>query len=114
VELVQQQATQLRIVPPSTSCHWTIACNSALLPNKGILMKSIEERLYVVVASEFGLTAHEISKEVSLRDHGDSLDWFSLMMALEDAFGVEISDEVGKTLNTVGDLLEVVREGLPA
>ncbi len=77
-------------------------------------MESIEDRLYAVVAREFGLTAHELSKDVSLRDHGDSLDWFSLMTELEDAFGVEISDEVSKNLNTVGDLLEIVREGLPA
>jgi acyl carrier protein len=77
-------------------------------------MDTLEAKLLAVVAHEYGLSSDQLHKDVMLADHGDSLDWVSLMMALEDAFGIKIGDEVGKTLKTVGDLLEVVREGVPA
>jgi acyl carrier protein len=81
---------------------------------RGTRMDTLEAKLLAVVAHEYGLSSDQLHKDVKLADHGDSLDWVSLMMALEDAFGIKISDEVGKTLITMGDLLAVVREGVPA
>ena len=77
-------------------------------------MESIENQLFAIVEREFGFEPGHVTPQIRLRDHGDSLDWFSLMTALEDAFSIEIGDEHSRSLATVGDLLQAIRIRVPA
>jgi acyl carrier protein len=43
-----------------------------------------------------------------------SLDLVELIMAIEDAFGIEISDSAAERIVTVGDLVAFVRSNVPA
>ncbi|MFT3972170.1 MAG: acyl carrier protein [Amaricoccus sp.] len=46
--------------------------------------------------------------------HADSLDRLEIFMALEDAFGVELPEEDGEAMQTVGDALRMVSAALGA
>lgn len=43
-----------------------------------------------------------------------SLDLVELIMAVEDAFGIEISDSAAEGIATVGDLVTFIRSQVPA
>ena len=64
----------------------------------------IEEKLN---AEGVGIT-EETSFKVDL--NADSLDLFELVMALEDEFGIEIPSEELEQLNTVGDVLNYLKD----
>ncbi|KRT67092.1 MAG: putative acyl carrier protein [Candidatus Dadabacteria bacterium CSP1-2] len=65
-----------------------------------------------MVASQLGKSEDEISLESAfIEDLGaDSLDLVELVMAMEDEFGVEISDEDAQRIITVQDAISYVLE----
>ena len=65
-----------------------------------------------MVASQLGKPEDEISLESAfIEDLGaDSLDLVELVMAMEDEFGVEISDEDAQRIITVQDAIDYVLE----
>ncbi len=73
-------------------------------------MAKIEEQLFVIVQQELGVEPGLLTTSSRLADHGDSLDLVSLLMALEDAFGIRISTEQSLSIDTVGDLLDLLKE----
>ncbi|MFQ5350927.1 MAG: acyl carrier protein [Thermoanaerobaculia bacterium] len=74
-----------------------------------IRQKIIEELLE---ASESSLDASEIEAGTNLRDDLglDSLQAVTVVMALEQEFGVEVDDEEIDGLQTVGDILELLAQ----
>ena len=72
-----------------------------------IRQKIIEELLE---ASESSLDPSEIGPGTNLRDDLglDSLQAVTVVMALEQEFGVEVDDEEIDGLQTVGDILELL------
>jgi acyl carrier protein len=73
-------------------------------------MDPIEHQLYAIVREEFGLEPGSLTRETRLPDLGDSLDWYSLMSALEDGFGIQISHEDSLAISTVEDVLRLVKK----
>ncbi len=68
------------------------------------------EQIQVVIAEELDVSKDDVTKEANiLNDLGaDSLDVVELIMALEESFGVEISDEKAQSLKTVQDVLDYI------
>ncbi|MCY3974837.1 MAG: acyl carrier protein [Simkaniaceae bacterium] len=74
---------------------------------------SVEESVIEVVVAQLGVDAAEVTREKSfVEDLGaDSLDLTELIMALEEKFDHEISDEESEKLKTVGDVIAYIEAG---
>ncbi len=72
----------------------------------------IFETVKAVVAEQLGIDEEDITMESSFNDdlEADSLDVVELMMALEDEFKIEISDEEAGRISTIGDIVEYIKE----
>ncbi len=77
---------------------------------------SIREKIiqHLISASDEEFDASEASDQTSLRKDFDlsSLQAVTLVMDLEDEFGVTIEDEEIESLKTVGDILAMVTQKL--
>ena len=73
-------------------------------------MEDIIDRLKKIIVDRLGVDESEIKEESSFKDDlgADSLDVVELIMELEDAFGLDISDEDAETIATVGDVIKYV------
>ena len=74
--------------------------------------ENIEERVHNIVCEQLGTTQDKISGETSfINDLGaDSLDTVELVMALEEAFDIEIPDEAAEGIATVGDAVKYIED----
>lgn len=70
------------------------------------------EKVKEVIEEKSNAEGMEITEDTSFKDdlNADSLDLFELVMALEDEFGIEIPSEELEQLNTVGDVLNYLRD----
>ena len=70
------------------------------------------ERVREIVADQLGVERELVVPEAHLLDdlQGDSLDLVELIMAIEEEFGIEISDEEAQNLPTVGAIVAFVEE----
>lgn len=66
------------------------------------------EQLKSIISEELGVDESEVTLEASLTDDlgADSLDAVELIMALEDAFDLDISDEKAQSLTTVQAIVD--------
>lgn len=67
---------------------------------------------HLVEASDSDLVVDQVGAETSLRDDLDmnSLQAITVVLSLEDEFDMVIEDEEMETLQTVGDILALIRE----
>ncbi len=64
-----------------------------------------------IVVDQLGVDADEVAMDTSFEDlEMDSLDIVELIMAMEEEFGLEISDEEAEKLTTVGAAAEYIQE----
>ena len=70
------------------------------------------EQVRDVIVEALNCDAARVTPEARLREDlgADSLAAVELCMALEEACGVTIEDELLPTLKTVGDIMEYLRE----
>ncbi len=70
----------------------------------------IFEKLVDIIVEELGCDKEEVKLEANLNDDlgADSLDAVELIMAIEDAFEISVSDEAAQTLTTVGKIVEFI------
>lgn len=70
------------------------------------------QKVRSIIAQQLGADESEITEEAHfIEDLGaDSLDTVELVMALEEEFGIEISDEDAEKIQTVGDVIKYIKE----
>jgi acyl carrier protein len=67
-------------------------------------MKTLEA-IQNILIEEFKLSADRLPPEATLADLGiDSLDLVDLLFKIEDRFGLKITDDVPRSLATLGDV----------
>ena len=72
---------------------------------------SVEEQVKKIVAEKLSVEPDEVVPEASFVDDlgADSLDLVELIMAMEEAFDIEISDEEAEKLQTVQDSINYIK-----
>lgn len=75
-------------------------------------MATIQERIKQIVAEQLGVDEDQVTNEASFMDDlgADSLDTVELVMALEEEFDIEISDEDAEKIQTVQDAVDYITE----
>lgn len=65
---------------------------------------------HLLEASDIEMRPEDVKPETSLRENLDlsSLQAVTLVMDLEDKFGIEVEDEEIETLGTVGDVIALI------
>ena len=76
---------------------------------------AVAEKVISTLASVKRIPADKITLETNLQDLGiDSLDVFTLLFELENAFKVSIPDDDVRSLRTVKDIVEGIKKILAA
>ncbi len=75
-------------------------------------MASIEERVKQIVAEQLGVDEDQVTPGAAFMDDlgADSLDTVELVMALEEEFDVEISDEDAEKIQKVQDAVNYINQ----
>ncbi len=75
-------------------------------------MASIEERVKQIVAEQLGVDEGQVTSAAAFMDDlgADSLDTVELVMALEEEFDVEISDEDAEKIQKVQDAVDYINK----
>jgi acyl carrier protein len=74
--------------------------------------KSVERRVIEIIIEQLGVGEEEVTMEASFIDDlgADSLDLVELIMAMEEEFSLEISDEDAEKIQTVQDVVNYITE----
>ena len=70
------------------------------------------EKIKAIIVEQLGIDEAEVVPTAHFIDDlgADSLDTVELVMALEEEFGIEISDEDAEKIQTVGDVTKYIDE----
>ena len=70
------------------------------------------EKMKEIIADQLGVSEDEVTLEASFKEDldADSLDLFELLMALEEEYDVEIPSDDLAELNTVGDVINYLKD----
>ena len=71
---------------------------------------SVEEKVKSIIVDQLGVNEGEVTGSASFVDDlgADSLDTIELVMAFEEAFGIEIPDEDAEKIKTVQNAIEYI------
>ena len=72
----------------------------------------MSEKMKEIIADQLGVSEDEVTLEASFKEDldADSLDLFELVMALEEEYDVEIPSDDLAELNTVGDVINYLKD----
>jgi acyl carrier protein len=84
----------------------------AIADRGGYGMASVEERVKQIIVEQLGVDEAEVTSTASFVDDlgADSLDQVELVMAFEEAFGIEVPDEDAEKMTTVKDAVEYIEK----
>ena len=75
-------------------------------------MSTVEQQVKAIVAEQLGVKAEQVVNDASFVDDlgADSLDTVELIMAFEEEFGVEISDDEAEKIRKVKDAVGYIEQ----
>ncbi|MEL6227576.1 MAG: acyl carrier protein [Pseudomonadota bacterium] len=75
-------------------------------------MSDIANRVKKIVVEHLGVEDEKVIEGASFIDDlgADSLDTVELVMAFEEEFGIEISDDAAESIQTFGDAVKFITE----
>ena len=75
-------------------------------------MASVEERVKQIIVEQLGVDEAEVTPTASFVDDlgADSRDTVELVMAFEEAFGIEIPDEDAEKIASVKDAISYIEK----
>ena len=76
------------------------------------MSEAVEEKVRGIIVSQLGVEESAVVNQAKfIEDLGaDSLDIVELVMAMEEAFGIDIPDEEAENLRTVDDAVNFVKK----
>jgi len=76
------------------------------------MSENAEEKIKSIIVNQLGVESNSVTMEAKFVDDlgADSLDIVELIMAVEEAFDVDIPDEEAENFNTVQDALNFVNK----
>ena len=76
------------------------------------MSQEILEKVCSIVSEQLSVEAAEVKSDSNFKNDlgADSLDTVELVMALEEAFDIEIPDEAAEGIATVGDAVKFIEE----
>lgn len=79
-------------------------------------MSEMQKKVMEIIANQLGVDREMVTPEANVVDDlgADSLDVVELVMALEEAFGIEIPDEDAEKIRTVKDILDYLARSVAA
>jgi acyl carrier protein len=78
----------------------------------GTGLASVDERVKQIIVEQLGVDEAEVTPTASFVDDlgADSLDQVELVMAFEEAFGIEVPDEDAEKMTTVKDAIDYIEK----
>lgn len=78
-------------------------------------MSNIEARVKHIIVDLLGVDEEQVVPDARFREEleADSLDLVELIMAFEEEFNGEISDEEAQKITTVGEAITYISEHMP-
>jgi acyl carrier protein len=75
------------------------------------MANDVAKRVKEIIVEQLGVNESEVTPEAKFVDDlgADSLDLVELVMALEEEYNMEISDEDAEKILTVGDAIEYIQ-----
>lgn len=79
-------------------------------------MENYEQKIRDIIVEQLGVAPEKVTPDASFIDDlgADSLDTVELVMALEEAFEIEIPDEAAEKMERVKDATQYLKEHLEA
>jgi acyl carrier protein len=73
---------------------------------------SVEERVREIISEQLNVSKEEVVPDASFTDDlgADSLDLVELVMALEEEFEIEVSDEDAEKIRKVKDVFDYIEK----
>jgi acyl carrier protein len=77
--------------------------------------EDIQKTLVMVIVEQLGVHPEQVTPESNFMDDlgADSLDCVELVMAIEDEFGFDISEEDADKCATVGQAIDYIEKNAP-
>ncbi|MDR2781545.1 MAG: acyl carrier protein [Holosporaceae bacterium] len=75
------------------------------------MSENIADKVRSIIAEKLGVDASKVVDEARFIDDlgADSLDTVELVMALEEQFGIEITDDEGQDIQSVKDAISFIQ-----
>lgn len=79
-------------------------------------MTNIEAKILIILSTQFDVDAYMLDSSVDIQNDlgADSLDMIDLLIAINDKFDIQISEEQFENLRTIGELTEYICRALIA
>merc|ERR1719311_1043235 len=79
-----------------------------------VVMDEVEDKVKGIIAEQLGVEEASVVPGASFTEDlgADSLDAVELIMAIEEAFDIEIPDEEAETMTTPGDCVTAIKAKL--